>query len=45
MLALEIGNGQYRKVAEILRLNNFRDKFLIKDYQDNVRCIISILEN
>ena len=44
MLALEIGNGQYRKVAEILRLNNFRDKFLIKDYQDNVRCIISTLK-
>ena len=44
MLALEIGNGQYRKVLEILKLNNFREKFLIKDYQDNVRCIISLLE-
>ena len=45
VLALEIGNGQYRKVVEILRLNNFRDKFLIKDYQENIRCIISILKN
>ena len=44
MLALEIGNGQYRKVLEILKLNNFRDKFLIKDYQDNIRCILSVLE-
>ena len=45
MLALEIGNGQYRKVLEILKLNNFRNRFLIRDYQDNIRCIISILEN
>jgi hypothetical protein len=45
MLALEIGNGQYRKVLEVLKLNNFRDKFLIKDYQDNIRCIVSMLEN
>ena len=44
MLALEIGNGQYRKVLDILKLNNFREKFLIKDYQDNIRCILSVLE-
>ena len=44
MLALEIGNGQYRKVLRILKLNNFREKFLIKDYQENVRCIVSVLE-
>ena len=45
MLALEIGNGQYRKVLEILELNNFRNKSLIRDHRDNVRCITSILEN
>ena len=45
MLALEIGNGQYRKVLKILKLNNFRYRFLIKDYQDNVRCIISTLKD
>ncbi len=44
MLALEIGNRQHKKVLEILRLNSFRKKFLVKDYQDNIRCIISQLE-
>ena len=43
MLALEIGNGQYKKVSKILSDNNFKEKFLIKDYKDNVRCIISTL--
>ncbi len=45
MLALEIGNGQYRKVLKILNLNNFRNRFLVKDYRDNIRCIISTLED
>ena len=31
MLALEIGNRQHKKVLEILRLNSFRKKFLVKD--------------
>ena len=44
LLVLEIGNGQYRKVSQILKFNNFRDRFLIKDYRDNIRCIISILD-
>ena len=43
LLALEIGNGQYKKVSKILSDNNFKEKFLIKDYRDNVRCIISNL--
>ena len=45
ILAIEVGFGQYRKVSQILSRVNFREKFLIKDYRNNVRCIISILEN
>ncbi|MDC3152277.1 peptide chain release factor N(5)-glutamine methyltransferase [Pelagibacteraceae bacterium] len=45
MLALEIGNGQYRKVSQILKLNRFREKFLVRDYKDNIRCIFSILNH
>ena len=45
MLALEIGNRQYIKVLKFLKSNNFRKVLLVKDYQDNVRCIISVLEN
>ncbi len=44
MLALEIGNGQHRSVSQILKRNGFRNKFLLKDYQNNIRCILSILE-
>jgi release factor glutamine methyltransferase len=43
MLALEIGNGQYRKVSQILKSNKFREKFLIKDYKENIRCILSVI--
>jgi methylase of polypeptide subunit release factors len=45
MLALEIGNEQYKKVSKILSYNKFKTKFLVKDYKDNVRCIISTNEN
>ena len=45
LLALEIGNGQYKAVSRILNLKGFREKYLTKDYQNNVRCIISVLEN
>ena len=45
MLAIEIGNGQYRKVSQILKLNRFREKFLVRDYKDNIRCIFSILNH
>ena len=44
-LALEIGNEQFRKVSIILVKNNFKIKYLVKDYKDNIRCIISTLEN
>ena len=43
MLALEVGNGQYKKVSKILRKKRFREKFLIKDYNNNIRCILSTL--
>ena len=43
MLALEIGFGQYKKVSQILKLKGFKNKFLIRDYQNNIRCILSIL--
>ena len=42
-LALEIGNGQFKKVSKLLRNNNFRLINNIKDYKDNTRCIISKL--
>ena len=42
LLALEIGNGQFVKVANVLKKNNFRIKEIIKDYRDNIRCIIAI---
>jgi len=45
ILALEIGNGQFKKVSQILKLQGFRNKFLIKDYQNNIRCVLTILEN
>ena len=45
MLALEIGNGQYKKVSQILKLNKFREKIIIKDYKDNIRCIFSMLNH
>ena len=44
MLALEIGNRQYKKVSKILKLHGFKNKFLIKDCQNNIRCIITLLE-
>ena len=44
MLALEIGNEQFKKVSEILRNNKFKNKYIIKDYRENIRCILSTLE-
>jgi Methylase of polypeptide chain release factors len=44
MLALEIGNEQYKKVSEILKRNRFKTKYLVKDYRENIRCILSTLE-
>ena len=42
MLALEIGNGQIKKVSKILIDNNFRIKQVIKDYKNNIRCVLAI---
>ena len=41
MLALEIGNEQFKKVSEILIKKNFKIEHTIKDYKDNIRCIVS----
>ena len=41
MLALEIGNEQFKKVSKILFDNSFRLKHVVKDYKNNVRCIIA----
>jgi len=43
ILALEIGRGQYFSVVRILRENNFRQIRIVKDYQNNIRCIFSTL--
>ena len=40
-LALEIGNGQIKKVSKILLVNNFRIRNVIKDYKNNIRCVIA----
>ena len=45
MLALEIGNGQTKKVSEILKNNDFKINYLVKDFQQNVRCILSQYKN
>ena len=44
-LAIEIGNKQYAKVSEILIDNNFRLEHKIKDFENNIRCIISRYKN
>ena len=41
-LALEIGNEQIKKVSKILIDNNFRIENVIKDYKNNIRCVIAI---
>ena len=41
LLALEIGNEQIKKVSKILIDNNFRIKHVIKDYKNNVRCLLA----
>ncbi len=45
LLGLEIGFGQYKKVSQILKFYKFREKFLIKDYHNNIRCIIATKSN
>ena len=41
-LALEIGNEQIKKVSKILINNDYRIKTVLKDYKDNVRCVLAI---
>ena len=43
ILALEIGTGQHKSVIRMLRYNNFKIIKKIKDYKNNIRCIISTL--
>ena len=43
VLALEIGRGQYFSVARVLKENDFRQIRIVKDYQNNIRCIFSTL--
>ncbi|MDB9752450.1 peptide chain release factor N(5)-glutamine methyltransferase [Pelagibacteraceae bacterium] len=45
MLALEIGNEQHKKVSKILSNNNFKTRFLVKDYKNNIRSILSTLKS
>ena len=40
-LALEIGNEQINKVSKILIDNKFRINYVIKDYKNNIRCVIA----
>ena len=41
LLALEIGYGQYYKVSQILKEQGFKEELLVKDYRDNIRCILA----
>ena len=40
-LALEIGFGQHYNVSQILKEQGFKEELLVKDYQDNIRCILA----
>ena len=44
MLAIEIGSGQNKKVSKILNKNKFTIVYRIKDFKNNIRCIISKLK-
>ena len=41
LLGIEIGTNQYIRVSHLLRKNGFREVDKVKDYNDNVRCIIT----
>jgi release factor glutamine methyltransferase len=45
LLALEIGYGQYYKVSKILKKQGYKEELLVKDYRDNIRCILARLVN
>ncbi len=44
LLAIEIGNGQYDKIFKILNRNKFRVINSVKDFKNNIRCILARLE-
>ena len=41
ILAIEVGNHQYKRVSNILKENGFREIVKVYDYNFNVRCIIN----
>ena len=41
LLALEIGNEQINKVSKILFDKKYRIRQIVKDYKNNVRCVIA----
>ena len=43
LLALEIGYGQHYNVSKILKKQGFREELLVKDYRNNIRCILARL--
>ncbi len=43
LLALEIGSNQYKKVSDLLIKNKFKIIKEVKDYKENIRCLISKL--
>ena len=45
LLALEIGHGQHYKVSQILKKQGFKEELLIRDYRNNVRCLLARLKN
>ena len=45
LLALEIGYGQHYKVSQLLKKQGFKEELLIRDYRNNVRCIVARLKN
>ena len=45
LLAIEIGNNQYRRVSYVLRRQGFKEISKEYDYDRNVRCIISTKMN
>ncbi len=42
-LALEINNEQVLQVSKILEKNNFRIEYIVNDYKDKIRSLISVL--
>ena len=45
LLALEIGNGQNKKVSKILKKNKFKIEYVIEEYPGSTRCLISSYSN